>query len=253
MKYLYYLSFGVFSFCTQTICDSAIISKNSTQEERGRHDRDYFDYNIFSRYLPKEIKPGQEVWPIQERCECGNRRCSDNQYPCYRIPDNFLFVFRCCEIWYKHPCNYKDVYGIKRSARGETKGFACAPFLEGCVKVSNTTEPEGPSTTVQNQNKRIPEGFYGLGNHEGNLFKEVPKIYNENSQIIIIFNNKLPKHRCILIHHSGERKVPTREKTLGCVVFDDIKKHSPLRKLWECMRKKGILCLVVIDAFNWNK
>lgn len=38
-------------------------------------------------------------------------------------------------------------------------------------------EPKGPDTPESNQNKRIPQGVYGLVHHNGSSFSDVPRLY----------------------------------------------------------------------------
>ena len=64
-------------------------------------------------------------------------------------------------------------------------------------------EPKGPSTAVADQYQRIPTGTYNLTEHNGERFKGVYKLYNEN----------VPQSRGILSH-----KGITYKNTVGCLV-----------------------------------
>lgn len=64
-------------------------------------------------------------------------------------------------------------------------------------------EPAGPSTTVPNQNKRVPEGLYNIDNYSS-------KRYPSN---FVIYNDLVPKERAILYHIGN-----SSEDTRGCML-----------------------------------
>ena len=64
-------------------------------------------------------------------------------------------------------------------------------------------EPKGPSTTVANQNQRIPEGTYNVENYSSTKFSNVFRVYNEN----------VSQDRKILIHIGN-----THKNTSGCLL-----------------------------------
>lgn len=68
-----------------------------------------------------------------------------------------------------------------------------------------TCEPAGPDTTESGKDRRIPQGQYQIAWHESPKFRAcLPLLYNE----------QVPKSRCILIH-SGN----TGRNTEGCVLL----------------------------------
>ena len=68
-----------------------------------------------------------------------------------------------------------------------------------------TCEPTGPDTTQSGMDRRIPQGRYQTAWHESPKFRvRLPLLYNE----------QVPKSRCILIH-SGN----TGRNTEGCVLL----------------------------------
>ncbi|WP_297950695.1 DUF5675 family protein [uncultured Campylobacter sp.] len=68
-----------------------------------------------------------------------------------------------------------------------------------------TCEPAGPDTTQSGMDRRIPQGRYKIAWHDSPKFRvRLPLLYNE----------QVPKSRCILIH-SGN----TGRNTEGCVLL----------------------------------
>ena len=64
-------------------------------------------------------------------------------------------------------------------------------------------EPKGPSTTVANQNQRIPEGAYNVEDYSSKRFPNVFRVYNES----------VSQDRRILIHTGNYPK-----NTIGCLL-----------------------------------
>ena len=64
-------------------------------------------------------------------------------------------------------------------------------------------EPAGPSTTVSNQNKRVPEGLYNIDNYSS-------KRYPSN---FVLYNDLVPKDRAVLYHIGN-----SSEDTRGCML-----------------------------------
>mgnify|MGYP000948095368 FL=1 len=68
-----------------------------------------------------------------------------------------------------------------------------------------TLEPAGPDTVERGRDKRIPAGVYQTTWHESGKFQRLlPLLYNE----------KVPKDRCILIHSGNIAK-----DTQGCILL----------------------------------
>ena len=73
------------------------------------------------------------------------------------------------------------------------------------VLIGYTCEPAGPDITESGKDRRIPQGRYQIAWHDSPKFRvRLPLLYNE----------QVPKSRCILIH-SGN----TGHNTEGCVLL----------------------------------
>ena len=68
-----------------------------------------------------------------------------------------------------------------------------------------TCEPAGPDTTQSGMDRRIPQGQYQIAWHESPKFR---------ARLPLLWNELVPKTRCILIH-SGN----TGSNTEGCVLL----------------------------------
>ena len=68
-----------------------------------------------------------------------------------------------------------------------------------------TCEPAGPDTTQSGMDRRIPQGKYQIAWHESPKFR---------ARLPLLYNEQVPKSRCILIH-SGN----TGRSTEGCVLL----------------------------------
>ena len=76
---------------------------------------------------------------------------------------------------------------------------------ERVVLIGYTCEPAGPDTTESGKDRRIPQGRYQTAWHEGPKFR---------ARLPLLYNEQVPKSRCILIH-SGN----TGRNTEGCVLL----------------------------------
>lgn len=68
-----------------------------------------------------------------------------------------------------------------------------------------TLEPAGPDTVERGRDKRIPAGVYQTTWHESGKFQRL---------LPLLFNEKVPKDRCILIHGGNIAK-----DTQGCILL----------------------------------
>lgn len=68
-----------------------------------------------------------------------------------------------------------------------------------------TLEPAGPDTVECGRDKRIPAGVYQTTWHESDKFQRL---------LPLLFNEKVPKDRCILIHSGNVPK-----DTQGCILL----------------------------------
>lgn len=73
------------------------------------------------------------------------------------------------------------------------------------VLIGYTCEPAGPDTTESGTDRRIPQGRYQTAWHESPKFR---------ARLPLLYNEQVPKSRCILIH-SGN----TGRSTEGCVLL----------------------------------
>ena len=73
-------------------------------------------------------------------------------------------------------------------------------FLKGY-----TLEPAGPDTTARGKDRRMPEGIYDVFWHHSARFNRV---------LPVLYNEKVPKDRCILIHAGNYPK-----DTEGCILL----------------------------------
>lgn len=73
------------------------------------------------------------------------------------------------------------------------------------VLIGYTCEPAGPDTTESGTDRRIPQGQYQTAWHESPKFR---------ARLPLLYNEQVPKSRCILIH-SGN----TGRSTEGCVLL----------------------------------
>lgn len=76
---------------------------------------------------------------------------------------------------------------------------------ERVVLIGYTCEPAGPDTTESGMDRRIPQGQYQIAWHESPKFR---------ARLPLLWNQQVPKSRCILIH-SGN----TGRNTEGCVLL----------------------------------
>ena len=76
---------------------------------------------------------------------------------------------------------------------------------ERVVLIGYTCEPAGPDTTESGTDRRIPQGRYQIAWHESPKFR---------ARLPLLWNELVPKTRCILIH-SGN----TGRNTEGCVLL----------------------------------
>ena len=76
---------------------------------------------------------------------------------------------------------------------------------EKVVLIGYTCEPAGPDTTQSGMDRRIPQGQYQIAWHESPKFR---------AHLPLLWNQQVPKSRCILIH-SGN----TGRNTEGCVLL----------------------------------
>ena len=76
---------------------------------------------------------------------------------------------------------------------------------ERVVLIGYTCEPAGPDTTQSGMDRRIPQGQYQIAWHESPKFRV---------RLPLLWNELVPKSRCILIH-SGN----TGHNTEGCVLL----------------------------------
>ncbi|AKT92088.1 DUF5675 family protein [Campylobacter gracilis] len=68
-----------------------------------------------------------------------------------------------------------------------------------------TCEPAGPDTTQSGMDRRIPQGQYQIAWHESSKFR---------ARLPLLYNEQVPKSRCILIHAGN-----TGSNTEGCVLL----------------------------------
>lgn len=96
-----------------------------------------------------------------------------------------------------------------------------------------TLEPEGPDTTVSNQDKRIPQGRYSA------VWSYSPKF---KRKLPLLFNESLNKDRRILIHSGNYGK-----DTSGCIIIgSDLGKNG----IFNSIKKfKEFLEVVKFDNF----
>lgn len=73
------------------------------------------------------------------------------------------------------------------------------------VLIGYTCEPAGPDTTESGKDRRIPQGRYQIAWHDSPRFR---------ARLPLLWNEQVPKSRCILIH-SGN----TGRNTEGCVLL----------------------------------
>ena len=76
---------------------------------------------------------------------------------------------------------------------------------ERVVLIGYTCEPAGPDTTESGMDRRIPQGRYQIAWHDSPKFR---------ARLPLLWNQQVPKSRCILIH-SGN----TGRNTEGCVLL----------------------------------
>nr|DAU42554.1 MAG TPA: hypothetical protein [Bacteriophage sp.] len=76
---------------------------------------------------------------------------------------------------------------------------------EKVVLIGYTCEPAGPDTTTCGMDRRIPQGQYQIAWHDSPKFR---------ARLPLLWNELVPKTRCILIH-SGN----TGRNTEGCVLL----------------------------------
>ena len=76
---------------------------------------------------------------------------------------------------------------------------------ERVVLIGYTCEPAGPDTTQSGMDRRIPQGRYQIAWHDSPKFRV---------RLPLLWNELVPKTRCILIH-SGN----TGSNTEGCVLL----------------------------------
>gem|GEM_PF-1938582 len=73
-------------------------------------------------------------------------------------------------------------------------------------------EPKGPSTTLENQNRRVPAGIYKFKWHHSDKFRRT---------LPLLYNDEVPEKRWILIHngnHTGH--------TEGCLLVGSVRKQD---------------------------
>ena len=95
---------------------------------------------------------------------------------------------------------------IIQSRVEETDSYTASTFetVGGDETISGyILEPAGPSTTIPNQNKRVPEGVYNLDNYSSAKYPST----------FVLYSNLVPKSRSIL-YHSGN----TYQNTRGCML-----------------------------------
>lgn len=68
-----------------------------------------------------------------------------------------------------------------------------------------TCEPAGPDTTQSGMDRRIPQGQYQIAWHESPKFR---------ARLPLLWNEQVPKSRCILIHSGNNGR-----NTEGCVLL----------------------------------
>ena len=68
-----------------------------------------------------------------------------------------------------------------------------------------TCEPAGPDTTQSGMDRRIPQGKYQITWHESPKFR---------ARLPLLWNQQVPKSRCILIHSGNAGR-----NTEGCVLL----------------------------------
>lgn len=76
---------------------------------------------------------------------------------------------------------------------------------EKVVLIGYTCEPAGPDTTTCGMDRRIPQGRYQTAWHESPKFR---------ARLPLLYNEQVPKSRCILIHSGNNGR-----NTEGCVLL----------------------------------
>ena len=76
---------------------------------------------------------------------------------------------------------------------------------ERVVLIGYTCEPAGPDTTESGMDRRIPQGQYQIAWHDSPKFRV---------RLPLLWNELVPKSRCILIHVGN-----TGRNTEGCVLL----------------------------------
>ena len=76
---------------------------------------------------------------------------------------------------------------------------------ERVVLIGYTCEPAGPDTTQSGMDRRIPQGKYQIAWHDSPKFRV---------RLPLLWNEQVPKSRCILIHAGN-----TGRNTEGCVLL----------------------------------
>lgn len=76
---------------------------------------------------------------------------------------------------------------------------------ERVVLIGYTCEPAGPDTTQSGMDRRIPQGRYQIVWHDSPKFR---------ARLPLLWNDQVPKSRCILIHSGNNGR-----NTEGCVLL----------------------------------
>ena len=76
---------------------------------------------------------------------------------------------------------------------------------ERVVLMGYTCEPAGPDTTQSGMDRRIPQGRYQIAWHDSPKFR---------ARLPLLWNQQVPKSRCILIHSGNNGR-----NTEGCVLL----------------------------------
>lgn len=76
---------------------------------------------------------------------------------------------------------------------------------ERVVLIGYTCEPAGPDTTQSGMDRRIPQGKYQIAWHDSPKFR---------ARLPLLWNQQVPKSRCILIHSGNNGR-----NTEGCVLL----------------------------------
>lgn len=76
---------------------------------------------------------------------------------------------------------------------------------ERVVLIGYTCEPAGPDTTESGMDRRIPQGRYQIAWHDSPKFR---------ARLPLLWNELVPKTRCILIHSGNNGR-----NTEGCVLL----------------------------------